>query len=143
MKVIHDQSGLALVLELCYSQFVLSQWTRVEVPISAQRHFCKRTLLRTQYKFLVVFFIMAKKLYVGGLNYDTTEDAFKAAFAQAGNVVSVSIISDRETGRSRGFGFVEFENDDDAAKAIEMWDGQELDGRRLKVNEARPQRSKF
>ncbi len=83
---------------------------------------------------------MASKLYVGGLSYDTTEDGFKEAFGQAGEVASVSIITDRETGRSRGFGFVEFTNDDDAARGIEMWDGQELDGRRLKVSEARPKR---
>lgn len=85
------------------------------------------------------FLSMAQKLYVGGLSYDTTPEGFKEAFEKAGPVVSADIITDRETGRSRGFGFVEFENADDAMKAIEMWDGQELDGRRLKVNEARPQ----
>ncbi len=81
---------------------------------------------------------MAKKLYIGGLSYGTTQDGLQAAFAQAGNVTSATIISDRMTGRSRGFGFVEMENDEDATKAIEMWNGKELDGRTLTVNEARP-----
>jgi len=81
---------------------------------------------------------MAKKLYVGGLSYSTTEDALKDAFSQAGNVESATIIIDKMSGRSRGFGFVEMSADDDAAKAIEMWNGKELDGRSLTVNEARP-----
>lgn len=81
---------------------------------------------------------MATKLYIGGLSYSTTEDGLRTAFAQAGSVTSASIISDRETGRSRGFGFVEMASDAEAQAAMEMWDGQELDGRRLKVNEARP-----
>jgi len=81
---------------------------------------------------------MAKKLYVGGLSYSTTDDTLKDAFAQAGEVTSASVIMDKMTGRSRGFGFVEMTNDDDATKAIEMWDGKELDGRTVKVNEAKP-----
>ncbi|MFA6909165.1 MAG: RNA-binding protein [Patescibacteria group bacterium] len=81
---------------------------------------------------------MAKKLYIGGLSYNTTEDGLKDAFLQAGNVESASIIVDRMTGRSRGFGFIEMASDAEAEKAIEMWNGKELDGRRLTVNEARP-----
>jgi len=81
---------------------------------------------------------MAKKLYVGGLSYGTTEDTLRTSFAQAGEVTSASVIMDRMTGRSKGFGFVEMASDDDAGKAIEMWNGKELDGRRLTVNEARP-----
>ena len=81
---------------------------------------------------------MAKKLYVGGLSYGTTEDTLRTSFAQAGEVTSASVIMDRITGRSKGFGFVEMASDDDAGKAIEMWNGKELDGRRLTVNEARP-----
>lgn len=81
---------------------------------------------------------MAKKLYVGGLNYDTTEDGLREAFAQAGQVVSATIILDRMSGRSKGFGFVEYGNDEEAQAAIDMWNGKELDGRRLTVNEARP-----
>ncbi|MEK7208733.1 MAG: RNA-binding protein [Patescibacteria group bacterium] len=81
---------------------------------------------------------MAKKLYVGGLSYSTTDDGLKEAFAQVGAVSSAKVITDRMTGRSRGFGFVEMESDDDAAKAVETWNGKELDGRRLSVNEARP-----
>ena len=81
---------------------------------------------------------MAKKLYVGGIPYSTTDDQLKAAFAQAGAVTSATIIMDKMTGRSKGFGFVEFENDAEADAAIEMWNGKELEGRRLTVNEALP-----
>ena len=81
---------------------------------------------------------MAKKLYVGGLSYDTTEDGLKEFFAQAGTVESASIIIDRMSNRSKGFGFVEMSSDEEAAKAIEMFNGKELDGRSLTVNEARP-----
>ncbi len=81
---------------------------------------------------------MAKKLYIGGLSYSTTEDSLKEAFAQAGAVESAVIITDKMSGRSRGFGFIEMTNDEDAAKAIEMWNGKELEGRNLTVNEARP-----
>ena len=81
---------------------------------------------------------MAKKLYVGGLPYSTTEEELRAAFSEAGAVLSARIIIDRMTNRSRGFGFVEFENDADADKAIETFDGKEFGGRTLVVNEARP-----
>ena len=81
---------------------------------------------------------MAKKLYIGGLSFDTTDESLGAAFAQAGTVVSAIVIKDRNTGRSRGFGFVEMSTDEEAAKGIEMWDGKELDGRTVKVNEAKP-----
>lgn len=81
---------------------------------------------------------MAKKLYVGGLSYSTNEDALRDAFAQAGNVTSASIIMDKMSGRSRGFGFVEMSTDEEAQSAISMWNGKELDGRTLTVNEARP-----
>ncbi len=81
---------------------------------------------------------MAKKLYVGGLSYSTSDSTLKDAFAQAGTVQSATIIIDRMSGRSKGFGFVEMANDDEAEKAIEMWNGKELDGRKLTVNEARP-----
>ena len=81
---------------------------------------------------------MSVKLYIGGLPYGTTEDAFRDAFAAAGEVTSARIITDKMTGRSRGFGFVEMANDDDAAKAIEQWNGKDFQGRKLTVNEARP-----
>ncbi len=81
---------------------------------------------------------MSKKLYVGGLPYSTTQDALKDAFSQAGAVESATIITDKMSGRSRGFGFVEMVSDEDAQKAIEMWNGKEMDGRTLTVNEARP-----
>lgn len=81
---------------------------------------------------------MAKKLYVGGLSYDTTEDALRDAFSQAGTVASASVVTDRMSGRSRGFGFVEMSSDEETEKAIAMFNGKELDGRTLTVNEARP-----
>ncbi len=81
---------------------------------------------------------MAKKLYVGGLAYGTQTEALKELFAQAGTVESVDIIMDRMTGQSKGFGFVEMSTDEEAQKAIEMYDGQEIDGRSVTVNEARP-----
>ena len=80
---------------------------------------------------------MAKKLYVGNLSYTTTSDSLKDAFSKAGAVVSANVITDKMTGRSRGFGFVEME-DADAGKGIEMWHGKDLDGRTVTVNEARP-----
>lgn len=81
---------------------------------------------------------MGKKLYVGNLSYSTTDQSLQAAFAQYGNVESARVIMDRETGRSKGFGFVEMASDDDAQKAASAMDGQDLDGRNLKVAEARP-----
>ncbi len=81
---------------------------------------------------------MAKKLYVGGLPYSTNESALRDAFSQVGEVTSATIIMDRMTGRSKGFGFVEMTNDADAEKAIAKWNGQDFEGRKLTVNEARP-----
>ena len=81
---------------------------------------------------------MAKKLYVGGLPYATTDTELKDAFSQAGAVSSAVIIMDRMTGRSKGFGFIEMTSDDDAQKAIELWNGKDFGGRTLTVNEARP-----
>ncbi|OGY62320.1 MAG: RNA-binding protein [Candidatus Harrisonbacteria bacterium RIFCSPHIGHO2_01_FULL_44_13] len=81
---------------------------------------------------------MAKKLYVGGLSYDTTEDTLRETFSGAGTVESATIIKDKMSGRSKGFGFVEMSSDEEAQKAIEMLNGKELDGRSLTVNEARP-----
>jgi hypothetical protein len=80
---------------------------------------------------------MGKRLYVGNLSYDTTEDALTEAFEQGGrSVASCRIMTDRDTGRSRGFAFVEMSNDADATAAIEAMNGYELDGRPLRVNEA-------
>lgn len=81
---------------------------------------------------------MTKKLYVGNLPFQTTEDELSDLFAEVGNVESVRIITDRETGRSRGFGFVEMA-DEDAEKAISQFNGTDMNGRPLTVNEARPQ----
>jgi RNA recognition motif-containing protein len=82
---------------------------------------------------------MAKKLYVGSLSWGTTEDGLREAFSQAGTVESAWIKIDRDTGRSGGFGFVEMATEEEAQAAIDMWNGKELDGRQLVVNEARPQ----
>ncbi len=80
---------------------------------------------------------MAKKLYVGNLSYGTTSESLKAGFQAAGNVIKADVLTDKMTGRSRGFGFVEME-DADAEKAISMFDGKDFEGRMIKVNEARP-----
>jgi RNA recognition motif-containing protein len=84
---------------------------------------------------------MAKRLYVGNLKYTVTSEHLQELFKQLGTVTSAQVLSDRETGRSRGFGFVEMANDDEAMAAIESLDGQDHDGRRLTVNEARPRTS--
>jgi cold-inducible RNA-binding protein len=81
---------------------------------------------------------MIKKLYVGGLDFNTTDEALGAAFAQAGTVVSAIVIKDKFSGRSKGFGFVEMNSEEEAQAAIDMWNEKELDGRTVKVNEARP-----
>lgn len=80
---------------------------------------------------------MAKRLYVGNLPYQTASQDLQSLFETYGKVISAQVLSDRETGRSRGFGFVEMENDAEALKAIENLDGQDFQGRRLTVNEAR------
>ncbi len=81
---------------------------------------------------------MAKRLYVGGLPYAVTEAELQEAFAKAGAVESARIITDRMSGRSKGFGFVEMTNDEDADAAINMYNGQDFGGRTLVVSEARP-----
>lgn len=81
---------------------------------------------------------MATKLYVGNLPYTTTQQDLQQLFSQFGNVVSATVIADKFSGRSKGFGFVEFDSDEAAQKAIAGLDGKEHEGRNLKVNEARP-----
>ncbi|OGK46224.1 hypothetical protein A2963_02035 [Candidatus Roizmanbacteria bacterium RIFCSPLOWO2_01_FULL_40_13] len=83
---------------------------------------------------------MNKKLYVGNLLYEMTDEELKDLFASAGNVVSASIIRYQDTGRSKGFGFVEMETDEAAQKAIDTLNGQDNKGRKLIVSEARPPR---
>ena len=85
---------------------------------------------------------MAKNIYVGNLSYDTTEDSLRALFAQAGTVTSCNVIMDRETNRPRGFAFVEMSSDEEAQKAIAEFDGKDVDGRALKVNEAKPRENR-
>ena len=79
---------------------------------------------------------MAKKLFVGGLSWDTTDDGLRQAFASFGEITEAKVITDRDTGRSRGFGFVTFTQEEDAKKAISQMDGTSLDGKTIKVNEA-------
>jgi RNA recognition motif-containing protein len=81
---------------------------------------------------------MENKLYVGNLAYSTTEDDLRTLFGQAGSVTSVAIIKDRDTGRSKGFGFVEMSNQAEAQKAISMFNAYRLEDRELTVNIARP-----
>lgn len=81
---------------------------------------------------------MAKRIYVGNLPFSATEDQVRELFGAFGEVTSVTLITDRETGRPRGFGFVEMSGDDDADTAISALDGNSMDGRALKINEARP-----
>ncbi|MGI8668523.1 MAG: RNA recognition motif domain-containing protein [Aridibacter sp.] len=78
------------------------------------------------------------KLYVGNISFDTTEQDLEEMFGEVGTVQSANIITDRDTGRSRGFGFVELSSQEEGQNAIEQFDGQEVDGRNLKVNEAKP-----
>ena len=81
---------------------------------------------------------MSTKLFVGNLSFRTTSEELRELFSQAGAVESASVIEDRDTGRSRGFGFVEMTNPDEAAAAIEQFNGKDFGGRNLTVNEARP-----
>ena len=83
---------------------------------------------------------MSKKIYVGNLSYKVTEDDLKDLFAEFGTVTEINVITDRETGRPRGFAFVEMDSDDEATKAIDSLNGKELQDREIVVNEARPRR---
>lgn len=85
---------------------------------------------------------MGKKLYVGNLAYSVTDGDLEKLFSETGAVESAKVISDRDTGRSKGFGFVEMGSDGDADNAIKRFNGQEFMGRRLNVNEARPQEAR-
>jgi RNA recognition motif-containing protein len=81
---------------------------------------------------------MDAKLYVGNLSYDTTEEGLREKFAQAGTVVSVELIKDRDTGRTKGFAFITMNTQEEAENAIKMFNGKTLDNREIKVNIARP-----
>lgn len=83
---------------------------------------------------------MSKKIYVGNLPFSATEDEIREKFEEFGSVMSVNLISDRDTGRPRGFGFVEMESGEEADAAISALDQTDMDGRKLNVNEARPRR---
>jgi len=86
---------------------------------------------------------MSKRLYVGNLSYDSTEESLRAAFSQDGrNVTEVQVMADRETGRPRGFGFIEMASEADAHAAIQALDGADLDGRNIKVNEAQERKAR-
>jgi RNA recognition motif-containing protein len=79
---------------------------------------------------------MAKKLFIGGLSWDTTDEGLRGAFEKFGEIVEARVIADRDTGRSRGFGFVSFADDAAANRALEEMNGTELDGRNIRVDEA-------
>ena len=85
---------------------------------------------------------MAKKLYVGNLAFQTTSQELQQLFGQAGTVQSASVVEDRDTGRSRGFAFVEMSSQEEANSAIEQFNGKEVGGRALKVNEAKPRENR-
>lgn len=85
---------------------------------------------------------MSKKLFVGSLAWATTDDTLQAHFAAVAPVASARVVTDRESGRSRGFGFVEYDNDADADEAVKKLNNSELDGRTITVNEARPREDK-
>ena len=81
---------------------------------------------------------MAQKLFIGGLSFSTTDERLRELFAAAGTVESAAVVTDRDTGRSRGFGFVEMSTAEEAAEAVKKFNGQEVDGRTLKVELANP-----
>ena len=85
---------------------------------------------------------MSTKLYVGNLSFDTSSQDLETLFAEAGTVQSASVLEDRDTGRSRGFGFVEMSTKEEAQSAIATFDGKDLDGRNIKVNEAKPRENR-
>ena len=82
---------------------------------------------------------MAKKLFVGGLSWDTNDDQLKEFFSEIGEVVSANVITDKYSGRSKGFGFVEMATEKEAKEAMEKLNGKEMDGRTIVVDEAKPQ----
>ncbi len=84
---------------------------------------------------------MSNKLFVGGISWDTTEEGLKKFFEQVGKVTEAKIITDKFSGKSKGFGFVTMESEDEAKKAITELNGKELDGRKLTIDEARPQKN--
>ncbi len=85
---------------------------------------------------------MGKNLYVGNLNYDINDEALEEMFSSHGTVESAKVIIDRDSGRSKGFGFVEMSTDEEAQAAISELDGKEIDGRNIKVNEAKPRENR-
>jgi cold-inducible RNA-binding protein len=87
--------------------------------------------------------LMSMKLYVGNLSFDTSSEQLQTLFGEAGTVESVSVIEDRETGRSRGFGFIEMATKEEGAVAIEKFNGHDLSGRALKVNAAKPRENRY
>lgn len=100
--------------------------------------FCLTSLVSGANHLSEVEFQMGKKLYVGNLPFSATEQTLIDTFSQCGTVETAKLITDRDTGRSKGFGFVEMSNDGEAQEAIDKFDGQDCDGRPMKVNEARP-----
>jgi RNA recognition motif-containing protein len=98
----------------------------------------KAGLRITRNQLILLMNAQGNKLFVGNLSWDTTEDSLREAFSEAGTVEEVRIITHRDSGRSKGFGFVTMSSEEEAQKAIEMFDGKELDGREIAVNIAKP-----
>jgi len=108
----------------------LRSWNLAAIGPRCGPHYSRLSGRRTETR------TMSKKIYVGNMNYATTEDSLRELFGQFGGVESVAVIMDRATGRAKGFGFVEMESDQAAQAAIQKLDGQEFEGRKLRVNEA-------
>jgi cold-inducible RNA-binding protein len=108
--------------------YTLAHWGASEASVESHRGKGKRK--------------MSMKLYVGNLAFETTSNDLQTMFAEVGTVESVSLIEDRETGRSRGFGFVEMQTKEEGAAAVAQFNGKELAGRQLKVNEAKPRENR-
>lgn len=113
---------------ICSVREIILKMTGILVPRIESRDFFIRRGVRSL------------KIYVGNLSYSTSEDGLRDAFGEFGAIDSVAIITDRSTGRSKGFGFIEMSNDEEAKAAIDAMNGKELDGRNLNVNVARPPR---
>jgi cold-inducible RNA-binding protein len=120
------------------SKFVTNRLPQGVFDLLCQSHSFRRGNQRPLLVLSLKEALMGKKLYVGNLSYDVTNDALHEMFAAYGNVQSAQIVMDRDTGRSKGFGFVEMSNDQEAQAAINGLNGKEAGGRSLTVNEARP-----
>jgi hypothetical protein len=127
------------MLALSHRRAIMATRVRNEFMRSGYTYLLRNTCrLTTLFRRKCISLVMAKKLFVGGLAYSTDEATLRTAFEECGTVTSAAIITDRVSGRSKGFGFVEMSTDEEADAAISKWDGKDLDGRRVQVSPARP-----